>query len=186
MGRAHRLAHLDRLRIVSCGDTDRQRRGVHHRLADVGRCWAHSHRHRGLRSARPSESCCCFSAYGKERSCPFVKHRREIRKQRPVGPRRVPGCARRGQSWLDLIGQERWGCRSFSWPPSSAFLRCTRLLSGRRDDDAPPLVGLTVLVGRLLPLLARCFRLPAGCTTGSSELESAWFARRVERNFRRL
>ena len=43
---------------------------------------------------------------GKELS--FVKHRRQMRKQRPIGPTRARIRAA-GVKLLDLVGQERWG-----------------------------------------------------------------------------
>ena len=87
---------------------------------------------------------------GKELS--FVKHRREVRKQRPVGPTRARFRAAMAKL-LDLVGQERWGLPIVSLPPSSAFPRCTPLPFWQGDHDESVWFGLTVLVGRLCRFL---------------------------------
>jgi membrane protein YqaA with SNARE-associated domain len=88
---------------------------------------------------------------GKELS--FVKHRREIRKQRPVGPTRARIRAA-GAKLLDLVGQERWGlpivlvAAIIGFPP----LYAVALLAGA-TTMSPVWFGLTVLVGRLCRFL---------------------------------
>lgn len=88
---------------------------------------------------------------GKELS--FVKHRREIRKQRPVGPTRAR-LRSAGTKLLDLIGQERWGlpivfvAAVVGFPP----LYAVALLAGA-TTMRPLWFGLTVLVGRLCRFL---------------------------------
>jgi membrane protein YqaA with SNARE-associated domain len=84
---------------------------------------------------------------GKELS--FVKHRREMRKQRPVGPTRARFRAA-GKKLLDLVGQERWGlpivfiAAVIGFPP----LYAVALLAGA-TTMRPLWFGLTVFVGRL-------------------------------------
>jgi membrane protein YqaA with SNARE-associated domain len=84
---------------------------------------------------------------GKELS--FVKHRREVRKQRPVGPTRARLRAAVAKL-LDLVGQERWGlpivfvAAVIGFPP----LYAVALLAGA-TTMSPVWFGLTVLVGRL-------------------------------------
>jgi membrane protein YqaA with SNARE-associated domain len=84
---------------------------------------------------------------GKELS--FVKHRREMRKQRPVGPARARLRAA-GNKLLDLVGQERWGlpivfaAAVIGFPP----LYAVALLAGA-TTMRPGWFGLTVFVGRL-------------------------------------
>ncbi len=88
---------------------------------------------------------------GKELS--FVKHRREIRKQRPVGPTRARVRAA-GAKLLDLVGQERWGlpivliAAIIGFPP----LYAVALLAGA-TTMSPVWFGLTVFVGRLCRFL---------------------------------
>jgi membrane protein YqaA with SNARE-associated domain len=88
---------------------------------------------------------------GKELS--FVKHRREIRKQRAVGPTRARVRAA-GAKLLDLVGQERWGlpivliAAIIGFPP----LYAVALLAGATTMSAV-WFGLTVLVGRLCRFL---------------------------------
>ena len=88
---------------------------------------------------------------GKELS--FVKHRREIRKQRPVGPTRAR-IRRLGAKLLDLVGQERWGlpivfiAAVVGFPP----LYAVALLAGA-TTMSPVWFGMTVLVGRLCRFL---------------------------------
>jgi membrane protein YqaA with SNARE-associated domain len=88
---------------------------------------------------------------GKELS--FVKHRREIRKQRPVGPTQARVRAA-GAKLLDLVGQERWGlpivliAAIIGFPP----LYAVALLAGA-TTMSPVWFGLTVLVGRLCRFL---------------------------------
>jgi membrane protein YqaA with SNARE-associated domain len=88
---------------------------------------------------------------GKELS--FVKHRREIRKQRPVGPTRARVRAA-GAKLLNLVGQERWGlpivliAAIIGFPP----LYAVALLAGA-TTMSPVWFGLTVLVGRLCRFL---------------------------------
>ncbi len=88
---------------------------------------------------------------GKELS--FVKHRREVRKQRPVGPTRARVRAA-GAKLLDLVGQERWGlpivliAAIVGFPP----LYAVALLAGA-TTMSPVWFGLTVLVGRLCRFL---------------------------------
>jgi membrane protein YqaA with SNARE-associated domain len=88
---------------------------------------------------------------GKELS--FVKHRREVRKQRPVGPTRARVRAA-GAKLLDLVGQERWGlpivliAAIIGFPP----LYAVALLAGA-TTMSPVWFGLTVLVGRLCRFL---------------------------------
>src|SRR6476620_2136188 len=84
---------------------------------------------------------------GKE--LPFVKHRREIRKQRPVGPTRA-WLRSAGTKLLDLIGQERWGlpivfvAAVIGIPP----LYAVALLAGATKMKAY-WFGLMVLIGRI-------------------------------------
>ena len=88
---------------------------------------------------------------GKE--LPFIKHRREARKQRPVGPTRARIHAA-GVKLLDLVGQERWGlpivfvAAVIGFPP----LYAVALLAGA-TTMSPVWFGLTVLVGRLCRFL---------------------------------
>jgi membrane protein YqaA with SNARE-associated domain len=88
---------------------------------------------------------------GKELS--FIKHRREIRKQRPVGPTRAWFRAAMAKL-LDLVGQERWGlpivlvAAIIGFPP----LYAVALLAGA-TTMSPVWFGLTVLVGRLCRFL---------------------------------
>jgi membrane protein YqaA with SNARE-associated domain len=88
---------------------------------------------------------------GKE--LPFVKHRREIRQQRPVGPTRAKFRAAMAKL-LDLVGQERWGlpivllAAIVGIPP----LYAVALLAGA-TTMSPVWFGLTVLVGRLCRFL---------------------------------
>jgi membrane protein YqaA with SNARE-associated domain len=84
---------------------------------------------------------------GKELS--FIKHRREVQKQRPVGPTRARIRAA-GAKLLDLIGKDRWGlpivfiAALVGFPP----LYAVALLAGA-TTMRPLWFGLTVLVGRL-------------------------------------
>ena len=88
---------------------------------------------------------------GKELS--FIKHRREARKQRPVGPTRARIRAA-GVKLLDLVGQERWGlpivfvAAVIGFPP----LYAVALLAGA-TTMSPVWFGLIVLVGRLCRFL---------------------------------
>ena len=88
---------------------------------------------------------------GKELS--FIKHRREARKQRPVGPGRARFRAATAKL-LDLVGQKRWGlpivlvAAIFGVPP----LYAVALLAGA-TTMRPIWFGLTVLVGRLCRFL---------------------------------
>jgi len=88
---------------------------------------------------------------GKELS--FIKHRREVRKQRPVGPTRARFRAAMAKL-LDLVGQERWGlpvvlvAAIVGFPP----LYAVALLAGA-TTMSPVWFGLTVLVGRLCRFL---------------------------------
>ena len=88
---------------------------------------------------------------GKELS--FVKHRREVLKQRPVGPTRARIRAATAKL-LDLVGQERWGlpivflAAVIGFPP----LYAVALLAGA-TTMSPVWFGLTVLVGRLCRFL---------------------------------
>lgn len=88
---------------------------------------------------------------GKELS--FIKHRREARKHRPVGPTRARIRAA-GAKLLDLVGQERWGlpivfvAAVIGFPP----LYAVALLAGA-TTMSPVWFGLTVLVGRLCRFL---------------------------------
>jgi len=88
---------------------------------------------------------------GKELS--FVKHRREMHKDRPVGPTRARLRAA-GAKLLDLVGQERWGlpivlvASVVGFPP----LYAVALLAGA-TTMRPLWFGLTVLVGRLCRFL---------------------------------
>jgi membrane protein YqaA with SNARE-associated domain len=88
---------------------------------------------------------------GKELS--FVKHRQEVRKQRPVGPTRARFRAVMAKL-LDLVGQERWGlpivlvAAIVGFPP----LYAVALLAGA-TTMSPVWFGLTVLVGRLCRFL---------------------------------
>lgn len=88
---------------------------------------------------------------GKELS--FIKHRREARKQRPVGPARARFRAATAKL-LDLVGQKRWGlpivlvAAIFGFPP----LYAVALLAGA-TTMRPIWFGLTVLVGRLCRFL---------------------------------
>jgi membrane protein YqaA with SNARE-associated domain len=88
---------------------------------------------------------------GKELS--FIKHRQEVRKQRPVGPTRARFRAFMAKL-LDLVGQERWGlpivlvAAIVGFPP----LYAVALLAGA-TTMSPVWFGLTVLVGRLCRFL---------------------------------
>jgi membrane protein YqaA with SNARE-associated domain len=88
---------------------------------------------------------------GKELS--FIKHRQEVRKQRPVGPTRARFRAAMAKL-LDLVGQERWGlpivlvAAIVGFPP----LYAVALLAGA-TTMSPVWFGLTVLVGRLCRFL---------------------------------
>jgi membrane protein YqaA with SNARE-associated domain len=88
---------------------------------------------------------------GKELS--FIKHRREVRRQRPVGPTRARFRAAMAKL-LDLVGQERWGlpivlvAAIVGFPP----LYAVALLAGA-TTMSPVWFGLTVLVGRLCRFL---------------------------------
>jgi membrane protein YqaA with SNARE-associated domain len=88
---------------------------------------------------------------GKELS--FVKHRREIRRERPVGPTHVRLRAA-GARLLDLVGQKRWGlpivlvAAVIGFPP----LYAVTLLAGATTMRAL-WFGLTVFVGRLCRFL---------------------------------
>jgi membrane protein YqaA with SNARE-associated domain len=83
----------------------------------------------------------------------FVKHRREIQKQRPVGPVRARFRVFMAKL-LDLVGQERWGlpivlvAAVVGFPP----LYAVALLAGATTMK-PVWFGLTVLVGRLCRFL---------------------------------
>jgi membrane protein YqaA with SNARE-associated domain len=83
----------------------------------------------------------------------FVKHRREIQKQRPVGPTRAKFRAAMTKL-LDLVGQERWGlpivlvAAIVGFPP----LYAVALLAGA-TTMRPLWFGLTVFVGRLCRFL---------------------------------
>jgi membrane protein YqaA with SNARE-associated domain len=88
---------------------------------------------------------------GKELS--FIKHRREIRKGRPVGPTRAR-LRIAGAKLLDLVGKERWGlpivfvAAVIGIPP----LYAVALLAGA-TTMRPLWFGLTVFVGRLCRFL---------------------------------
>ena len=88
---------------------------------------------------------------GKELS--FVRHQREIRNQRPIGPTRARIRAA-GAKLLDLLGQERWGlpivfaAAVIGFPP----LYAVALLAGA-TTMRPLWFGLTVFVGRLCRFL---------------------------------
>jgi membrane protein YqaA with SNARE-associated domain len=88
---------------------------------------------------------------GKE--LPFIKHRREVRQKRPVGPARARFRAAMAKL-LDLVGQERWGlpivlvAAIVGFPP----LYAVALLAGA-TTMRPIWFGLTVLVGRLCRFL---------------------------------
>lgn len=88
---------------------------------------------------------------GKELS--FIKHRREVRKQRPVGPTRARFRVAMAKL-LDLVGKERWGlpivlvAAVVGFPP----LYAVALLAGA-TTMSPVWFGLTVLVGRLCRFL---------------------------------
>jgi membrane protein YqaA with SNARE-associated domain len=88
---------------------------------------------------------------GKE--LPFIKHRREVRQQRPVGPARARFRAAMAKL-LDLVGQERWGlpivlvAAIVGFPP----LYAVALLAGA-TTMRPIWFGLTVFVGRLCRFL---------------------------------
>jgi membrane protein YqaA with SNARE-associated domain len=88
---------------------------------------------------------------GKE--LPFIKHRREVQKQRPVGPARARFRAAMAKL-LDLVGQKRWGlpivlvAAIVGFPP----LYAVALLAGA-TTMRPIWFGLTVLVGRLCRFL---------------------------------
>jgi membrane protein YqaA with SNARE-associated domain len=88
---------------------------------------------------------------GKE--LPFIKHRREVRQERPVGPARARFRAAMAKL-LDLVGQERWGlpivlvAAIVGFPP----LYAVALLAGA-TTMRPIWFGLTVLVGRLCRFL---------------------------------
>ena len=83
----------------------------------------------------------------------FVKHRREIQKQRPVRPVRARFRVFMAKL-LDLVGQERWGlpivlvAAVVGFPP----LYAVALLAGATTMK-PVWFGLTVLVGRLCRFL---------------------------------
>jgi membrane protein YqaA with SNARE-associated domain len=83
----------------------------------------------------------------------FVKHRREIQKQRSVGPVRARFRVFMAKL-LDLVGQERWGlpivlvAAVVGFPP----LYAVALLAGATTMK-PVWFGLTVLVGRLCRFL---------------------------------
>ena len=83
----------------------------------------------------------------------FVKHRQEIRRQRPVGPTRAR-LRTAGAKLLDLLGQERWGlpivfvAAVIGIPP----LYAVALIAGA-TTMRPLWFGLTVLVGRLCRFL---------------------------------
>jgi membrane protein YqaA with SNARE-associated domain len=83
----------------------------------------------------------------------FVKHRREIRQQRPVGPTRARFRAAMAKL-LDLVGQKRWGlpivllAAIVGIPP----LYAVALLAGA-TAMRPLWFGLTVFVGRLCRFL---------------------------------
>jgi membrane protein YqaA with SNARE-associated domain len=88
---------------------------------------------------------------GKE--LPFIKHRREAQKQRPVGRTRARFRAAMAKL-LDLVGQKRWGlpivlvAAIVGFPP----LYAVALLAGA-TTMRPIWFGLTVLVGRLCRFL---------------------------------
>jgi membrane protein YqaA with SNARE-associated domain len=88
---------------------------------------------------------------GKELS--FVKHRREMRKHRPVGPTRARLRAAAAKL-LDLVGQERWGlpivlvAAVIGFPP----LYAVALLAGATTMRAL-WFGITVFIGRLARFL---------------------------------
>jgi membrane protein YqaA with SNARE-associated domain len=103
--------------------------------------------------------------HGKELS--FIKHRQEVRKQRPVGPTRARFRAFMAKL-LDLVGQERWGlpivlvAAIVGFPP----LYAVALLAGA-TTMSPVWFGLTVLVGRLCRFLL--------VATGFSGLHDVFF-----------
>ena len=103
--------------------------------------------------------------HGKELS--FIKHRQEVRKQRPVGPTRTRIRAFMAKL-LDLVGQERWGlpivlvAAIVGFPP----LYAVALLAGA-TTMSPVWFGLTVLVGRLCRFLL--------VATGFSGLHDVFF-----------
>jgi membrane protein YqaA with SNARE-associated domain len=102
---------------------------------------------------------------GKELS--FIKHRREVRKQRPVGPTRARFRVAMAKL-LDLVGKERWGlpivlvAAIVGFPP----LYAVALLAGA-TTMSPVWFGLTVLVGRLCRFLL--------VATGFSGLHDVFF-----------
>ena len=87
------------------------------------------------------------------RELSFVKHRRELQKQRPVGPTRARLRVAVAKL-LDLVGQKRWGlpivlvAAIFGFPP----LYAVALLAGA-TTMRPLWFGLTVFVGRLCRFL---------------------------------
>jgi membrane protein YqaA with SNARE-associated domain len=87
------------------------------------------------------------------RELPFVKHRREIRQQHPVGRTRARFRAAVAKL-LDLVGQKRWGlpivllAAIVGIPP----LYAVALLAGA-TTMRPLWFGLTVFVGRLCRFL---------------------------------
>jgi membrane protein YqaA with SNARE-associated domain len=87
------------------------------------------------------------------RELSFVKHRRELQKQRPIGPTRARLRAAVAKL-LDLVGQKRWGlpivlvAAIFGFPP----LYAVALLAGA-TTMRPLWFGLTVFVGRLCRFL---------------------------------
>jgi membrane protein YqaA with SNARE-associated domain len=87
------------------------------------------------------------------RELSFVKHRRELQKQRPVGPTRARLRAAVAKL-LDLVGQKRWGlpivlvAAIIGFPP----LYAVALLAGA-TTMRPLWFGLTVFVGRLCRFL---------------------------------
>ena len=89
--------------------------------------------------------------HGKELD--FVKHRREVRKQRSVGPARARFRAVMAKL-LDLVGQERWGLPIVLVAAIVGFptLYAVALLAGA-TTMSPVWFGLTVLVGRLCRFL---------------------------------
>ena len=87
------------------------------------------------------------------RELSFVKHRRELQKQRPVGPTRARLRAAVAKL-LDLVGQKRWGlpivlvAAIIGFPP----LYAVALLAGA-TTMRPLWFGLTVFAGRLCRFL---------------------------------
>jgi membrane protein YqaA with SNARE-associated domain len=88
---------------------------------------------------------------GKE--LPFVKHRRDLQRQRPIGPARARFRAVVAKL-LDLVGQKRWGlpivliAAIVGFPPLYAIA----LLAGA-TTMRPLWFGLTVFAGRLCRFL---------------------------------